>query len=59
MAHADVPVIDHRGDCTALPCTCGARARVWAKRNAELKAGQVIQDMILADRLGIAGDEDE
>lgn len=42
-----------------MPCTCGARARVWAKRNAELKAGQVIQDPILADRLGIAGDEDE
>ena len=52
-------MIDHLGDCTAMPCICGARARVLAKRNAELKAAQIIQESLLAERLGIAGSKDE
>ena len=48
-------MIDHTGDCTAMPCICGARARVWAKRNAELEASQ---PSLLTERLGTAGDGD-
>lgn len=25
-------MIDHRGDCNAQPCTCGAKAAAWVER---------------------------
>jgi hypothetical protein len=56
-------LIDHRGDCNAQPCTCGAKARAATRRyhreHPEMAKSQIIQQPILAERLGIAGDEDE